>query len=74
LARDFVGDVPSPRSAPLLQWIQLLESPSAAIALLTMNPGMPVEPDALVAGFSRLSITDSPRPGPCCRLSSSGRI
>jgi soluble lytic murein transglycosylase len=59
LARDFVGDVPSPRSAPLLQWIQLLESPSAAIALLTMNPGMPVEPDALVAGFSRLSITDS---------------
>ena len=59
LARDFVAEVPSPRSAPLLQWIQLLESPGAAIALLTMNPGMPVEPDALVAGFSRLSITDS---------------
>jgi len=59
LARDFVGDVPSPRSAPLLQWIQLLESPSAAVALLSMNPGMPVEPDALVAGFSHLSIVDS---------------
>jgi soluble lytic murein transglycosylase len=59
LARDFVGEVPSPRSAPLLQWIQLLESPGAAIALLTINPGMPVEPDALIAGFSRLSITDS---------------
>src|SRR5450631_2344334 len=49
LARDFVGDVPSPRSAPLLQWIQLLESPNAALAMLTLNPGMPVEPDALVA-------------------------
>jgi soluble lytic murein transglycosylase len=59
LARDFVGEVPSPRSAPLLQWIQLLESPSAAVAVLAMNPGMPVEPDALVAGFTRLSIADS---------------
>jgi len=59
LARDFVGEVPSPRSAPLLQWIQLLESPSAAVAMLTVNPGTPVEPDALVAGFTRLSIADS---------------
>ena len=32
LAREFVGDVPAPRSAPLLQWIQLLESPNAAVA------------------------------------------
>jgi soluble lytic murein transglycosylase len=63
LARDFVGDVPAPRSAPLLQWIQLLESPSAAVALLSMNPGMPVEPDALVAGFSHLSIADSTASG-----------
>src|SRR5882757_9269918 len=59
LARDFVGDVPAPRSAPLLQWIQLLESPNVAVSLLSMNPGMPVEPDALVAGFSHLSIVDS---------------
>lgn len=59
LARDFVSEVPPPRSAPLLQWIRLLESPGAALPLLTMNPGMPVEPDALAAGFSRLSIADS---------------
>ena len=59
LAREFAGDVPAPRSAPLLQWIQLLESPGAAVATLTMNPGIPVEPDALVAGFSRFSIADS---------------
>jgi soluble lytic murein transglycosylase len=63
LARDFVGDVPSPRSAPLLQWIQLLESPNAAVAMLALNPGMPVEPDALVAGFSRLSTADSAASG-----------
>lgn len=59
LAREFLGDVPDPRPAALLQWIQLLESPSAALAMLAINPGMPVEPDALVAGFSRLSITDA---------------
>src|SRR5947209_18889469 len=40
LARDFVRDVPAPRSGPLLQWIQLLEAPNAAIALLTTNPGL----------------------------------
>jgi len=66
-ARDFVGDVPSPRSAPLLQWIQLLESPNAAVAMLALNPGMPVEPDALVAGFSRLSIADSAASGALLR-------
>jgi soluble lytic murein transglycosylase len=63
LARDFVADVPAPRSAPLLQWIQLLESPSAAVAMLSINPAVPVEPDALVAGFSRLSIADSTAAG-----------
>jgi soluble lytic murein transglycosylase len=59
LAREFVGDVPAPRSAPLLQWIQLLESPGAAVAILAMNPGTPVEPDALLAGFGHFSIADS---------------
>jgi soluble lytic murein transglycosylase len=59
LARDFVVDVPAPGSAPLLQWIQLLESPAAGVALLAINPGTPVEPDALIAGFTRLSIADS---------------
>jgi soluble lytic murein transglycosylase len=63
LAREFVGEVPSPRSAPLLQWIQLLESPNVAVAMLTINPGIPVEADALVAGFSRLSIADSTASG-----------
>ena len=58
LAREFVADVPAPRSAPLLQWIQLLESPKVAITMLSLNPVTPIEPDALAAGFNRLSFTD----------------
>jgi soluble lytic murein transglycosylase len=59
LAQDFVADVPSPRSAPLLQWIQLLDSPRDLLASLSMNPGLPVEAPALAAGFSRLSFSDA---------------
>ena len=58
-ARESVADVPAERSGPLLQWIQLLEAPKAALALLAINPRTPVEPDALVAGFSHLSYSDS---------------
>jgi soluble lytic murein transglycosylase len=59
LAADFVTDVPEPQAAPLLQWIQLAESPQAPLALLALNPNMPVEADALAAGFTRLSSRDS---------------
>jgi soluble lytic murein transglycosylase len=58
LAREFLTDVPVPRSAPLLQWIQLLEAPKAPLALLAINPAATVEPEALIAGFSRLSVSD----------------
>ena len=59
LARDFVTDVPAPASAPLLQWLQLLEAPKAALALLSLDRHQPVEAEALAAGFNRLSISDS---------------
>ena len=59
LARDFVSDVPPPRSGALLLWIQLLDTPKTAITLLANAPTVPVEPDALVAGFNRLSFSDS---------------
>lgn len=59
LAREFVADVPAPRSAALLQWILLLEAPKAALALLSLTPATAVEGDALVAGFNRLSFADS---------------
>jgi soluble lytic murein transglycosylase len=58
LAREFLPDVPAARSAPLLQWIQLLEAPKAAVAILAVDPAAPVEADALVAGFNRLSFSD----------------
>ena len=58
LAREAIVDVAAPRTAPLLQWIQLLEAPKAAVTLLSLNPDAPVEPDALLAGFARLSTTD----------------
>jgi peptidoglycan lytic transglycosylase len=59
LAREFIADVPAERVAPLLQWLQLLESPKSRLELLAVTPGVPVEPDALVAAFTRLSYTDS---------------
>ena len=59
LAREFIVDVPEPLSAPLLLWIQLLEAPKAAAALLSLNPDRPVEPEALVAGFNKLGVIDN---------------
>jgi soluble lytic murein transglycosylase len=59
LARDFIADVPAASAGPVRQWLQLLEEPQAAVALLSLNPAMPVEPDALVAGFNRLSFSDT---------------
>jgi soluble lytic murein transglycosylase len=58
-AREAVVDVAAPRSAPLLQWIELLEAPKGAIAMLSLNPAAAVEPDALLAGFAHLSTTDA---------------
>ncbi len=60
LAREFVADVPQPQAAALLQWIELLDSPKVAISLLSLDPATPVEPDALAAGFTRLSFSDYP--------------
>jgi soluble lytic murein transglycosylase len=59
LARDFVDEVPAQRRAPLLQWIMLLEAPKESIERLAANPDLPVEPEALVAGFTRLAHADS---------------
>jgi soluble lytic murein transglycosylase len=60
LAREFVAEVPAERAAPLTQWLQLLESPKASLDVLAATPSAPVEPEALLAGFTRLSNTDAP--------------
>ena len=59
LAREFLAEVPADRAPPLRQWLQLLETPRPALAMLADNPATPVEPGALLAGFTRLSNTDS---------------
>ncbi len=57
LAREFIAEVPAVRAAPLEEWLQLLESPKTALERLAAAPSTAVEPDALVAGFTRLSNT-----------------
>ena len=59
LARDFLADVAPQRRAPLLQWLGLLEAPTENLDRLAKAPGVPVEPEALVAGFTRLAHADS---------------
>jgi soluble lytic murein transglycosylase len=59
LAREFIATVPAERAAPLLQWLQLLEAPEPSLDLLARTPGMRVDPEALLAGFTRLSYADS---------------
>jgi len=59
LAREFAADVPAPRNAPLLQWAQLLEAPKPVLTMLANDATLPVEPEALAAGFSRLADSDT---------------
>ena len=58
LAREFVAEVPAERAAPLKQWLELIESPRPALGALAQTPTAAVEPEALLAGFTRLANTD----------------
>ena len=57
-AREAAADVPAARTAPL-QWSDLLEAPKGALTVLASHPALPVEPDALAAGFEKLAHMDS---------------
>jgi soluble lytic murein transglycosylase len=59
LAREFMVDVPADKSAPLLQWAQLLDASKNALSNLAANPTATVEPEALVAGFDHLARGDA---------------
>jgi soluble lytic murein transglycosylase len=59
LAREFAAEVPINRRAALLQWSDLLDSPKSAVNVLATHPALAVEPDALAAGFDKLSRTDT---------------
>jgi soluble lytic murein transglycosylase len=59
LARQFATDLPGSQAAPLLQWAQLLDTPELSLSALARSPDISVEPDALVAGFTRLARANS---------------
>ncbi len=59
LALQFAVDVPPEELAPLSQWALLLQSPRSGLAGLAARPDMPVEPQALEAGFTLLTLRDS---------------
>jgi soluble lytic murein transglycosylase len=58
LAREFAADVPAPRATELLRWSDLLESPKSALNVLATHPALPIEADALAAGFDKLARSD----------------
>jgi soluble lytic murein transglycosylase len=58
LARRLADELPAERAAPLRTWIALVERPSGALDDLIANPGIAVEPDALLDGFTRLARSD----------------
>jgi soluble lytic murein transglycosylase len=55
LAREFAADVPLKYRTALLQWSDLLESPRATLNVLATHPAWTVDPEALAAGFEKLS-------------------
>jgi soluble lytic murein transglycosylase len=59
LAREFAADVPVARAVALLNWSDLLEAPKSALAVLAAKPSLAADPDALAAGFDKLSRNDS---------------
>jgi soluble lytic murein transglycosylase len=58
-AREAAADVPLARQVALLQWAYLLEAPKPALTILATHPTLPAEPDALAAGFDKLTHSDA---------------
>ena len=57
-ARQLIPELPSDRLAVLSQWAELLESPLRSIDTLIASPSTPVDPNALLAGWKRLTRSD----------------
>jgi soluble lytic murein transglycosylase len=60
LSREFAVDVPLNWRPALLQWSDLLQSPAPALRVLASHPSLAVEPEALAAGFDKLTRTEPP--------------
>ena len=57
-ARQIAAQLPAERSAPLLRWAALIETPQKQIDALIASPGQEVEPKILLAGWTRLARVD----------------
>jgi soluble lytic murein transglycosylase len=57
-ARQIIAELPPDRAALLSQWADLLESPLRTIDALIASPNSPIEPNALLAGWKRLTRSD----------------
>jgi soluble lytic murein transglycosylase len=60
LGREFLTDVPADKAGPLLLWAQLLDNSKNTLTNLAVTPSVPVEPEALIAGFDHLARADAP--------------
>jgi len=58
-AHEIAAALPAELAAPLMQWVHLLEAPKSSLEPLAMTPTLPVEAEALLAGFTRLAHTDA---------------
>ncbi len=58
LAREAAAEVPAPRALAILRWSDLLEAPKSALTVLASHPALPIEADALAAGFDKLARSD----------------
>ena len=59
LARQLVATLPPSRSAPLLQWADLIDKPVPNVEALIANPAIAVEPAALLDGWRRYARADA---------------
>jgi soluble lytic murein transglycosylase len=57
-ARQIIQQLPTDRVGPYLQWASLLEHPQRSLDALSASPELPVDPTALLAGWTRLARTD----------------
>jgi soluble lytic murein transglycosylase len=57
-AKQLVGQLPPERSAPLLRWAALIDTPRRQIDALIASPAQEVEPKVQLAGWMRLARQD----------------
>lgn len=57
-ARQIIAQLPAQQAAPLSQWAALLDNPQRGIDNLIGSPRTQIEPDTLLAGWTRLARKD----------------